>query len=234
MDMWIDGLFNNSFEFVVTIRVLLALILGFVLGFERELYKRPAGLRTHILVCVASCLIMLVSMYGFGGDSDPARLAAQVVSGIGFLGAGAIIRGDGDKDIKGITTAATIWMSAMLGLACGNGFYFGAILTTVLTMMILTIFRKFEVRMVNSSKYKSRAFIIIKMQEDIMANLRNFLMECNLLVSDIDSRVIKLDKVSAMRIVITFERDTNLNSLYDFIDKVDKAYSPLELRLSHE
>ena len=153
MDNWIDSFLNNNLELMILVRILLALVLGFALGFERELYKRPAGLRTHVLVCVASCLIMLVSMYGFD-EGDPARLAAQVVSGIGFLGAGAILRGD--KDIKGITTAATIWMSAMLGLACGNGFYFGSVLVTVFTMIILTIFRRFETRMAASSKYKSK------------------------------------------------------------------------------
>ena len=174
MDAWIDSFLNNSLELVILVRIVLSVALGFVLGFERELYKRPAGLRTHILVCVASCLIMLVSMYGFDGG-DPARLAAQVVSGIGFLGAGAIIRGD--KDIKGITTAATIWMSAMIGLACGNGFYFGAIVVTVCALIILTIFRGFETRMAASSKYKSKVFMVIKEQEDLMINIRDYLQE---------------------------------------------------------
>ena len=125
MDAWIDSFLGNSAELTVLFRVALAIVLGFVLGIERELYKRPAGLRTHILVCIASCLIMMVSIYGFD-EGDPARLAAQVVSGVGFLGAGAIMREDKGNSIKGITTAATIWMSAMIGLSCGNGFYFGA------------------------------------------------------------------------------------------------------------
>ena len=121
MDAWIDSYLNDYMELMISVRVVLAILLGFVLGIEREMYKRPAGLRTHILVCIASCLIMLVSMYGFD-SGDPARVAAQVVSGVGFLGAGAIMREDKGNGIKGITTAATIWMSAMIGLACGNGF----------------------------------------------------------------------------------------------------------------
>jgi len=184
-----------------------------------------------VLVCIASCLIMLVSMYGFEGG-DPARLAAQVVSGIGFLGAGAIIRGD--KDIKGITTAATIWMSAMLGLSCGNGFYFGAILVTICSLIILTIFRRFETKMAASSKYKSKVYMVLKEEEELMINIRNYLQECNLLVSDIDTKKITFEKSKAMKIIITFERDSSLNNLYDFIDKVEKNHGSLEVKLSHE
>ncbi len=232
MDAWIDSFLDNSFELLVLVRILLSFLLGFILGFERELYKRPAGLRTHILVCMASCLIMLVSMYGFGEKGDPSRLAAQVVSGIGFLGAGAIIRGD--KDIKGITTAATIWMSAMIGLACGNGFYFGAILCAVGTLGILTVFRRFEMRMAASSKYKSKVFFTIDFGDDAMENIRGYLKECNLLISDINSKVSIVDDKKVMKVTITFERDCSLDSLYEFVDKVEKEYSPVELKLSHE
>jgi len=231
MDAWIDSFLNNSQELIILFRIALSVALGFVLGIERELYKSPAGLRTHVLVCIASCLIMLVSMYGFEGG-DPARLAAQVVSGIGFLGAGAIIRGD--KDIKGITTAATIWMSAMLGLSCGNGFYFGAILVTICSLIILTIFRRFETKMAASSKYKSKVYMVLKEEEELMINIRNYLQECNLLVSDIDTKKITFEKSKAMKIIITFERDSSLNNLYDFIDKVEKNHGSLEVKLSHE
>jgi len=230
MDAWIDSFLNNSLELIVLVRIVLATILGFVLGYERELYKRPAGLRTHILVCIASCLIMLVSIYGF--KDDPARLAAQVVSGIGFLGAGAIIRGD--KDIKGITTAATIWMSAMIGLACGNGFYFGAILVTVCGLIILTIFRGIETRIASSSKYKSKVFMVIEEQDDLMANIRDYLRKNNLLISDMDAKTSMLNNRKVVKISITFERDSSLNSMYEFVDEVEKNYKPVEIKLSHE
>ena len=230
VDAWINSFLNNQ-ELIILFRIALAVALGFVLGIERELYKRPAGLRTHVLVCMASCLIMLVSMYGFEGG-DPARLAAQVVSGIGFLGAGAILRSE--KDIKGITTAATIWMSAMLGLACGNGFYFGAILVTIFSLIILTIFRSFETKMAASSKYKSKVYMVLKDEEQLILNIKNYLQECNLTVSDIDTKKVSFEKKSAMKIVITFDRDSNLNSLYDFIDRVEKNHGSLEVKLSHE
>lgn len=231
MDARIDSFLGNNYELTILFRIILAVGLSFVLGFERELYKRPAGLRTHILVCVASCLIMLVSMYGFE-EGDPARLASQVVSGIGFLGAGAIIRGD--KDIKGITTAATVWMSAMIGLACGNGFYFGAILVTVCALVILTIFRGIETKIAESSKYNSKVFLILKDQEDLMINIRNYIKDSNLVVSDIDTKLITVDKVKAMKIAITFERESSLDALYSFVDKVEKNYKPIEVKLSHE
>lgn len=231
MDAWIDTQLSFSMELLITVRVLLAVILGFVLGFERELFKRSAGLRTHILVCIASCLIMLVSIYGFEG-SDPARLAAQAVSGIGFLGAGAIIKGD--KGITGITTAATIWMSAMIGLSCGNGFYFGAILTTVCSLIILTVLRRVEHNLTFSRKYKAKVLLVVKNEENIMEQIRECLKEGNLLTDDIDYKIVSFEKNKALKINITFERDTNVDSLYSFISKVESKFTMFESKLSHE
>lgn len=233
MDAWLDSLLNSSMELTVLFRVALAVVLGFVLGIERELYKRPAGLRTHILVCIASCLIMMVSIYGFDG-ADPARLAAQVVSGVGFLGAGAIMREDKGSGIKGITTAATIWMSAMIGLSCGNGFYFGAIVVTFSALIILTILRNFETKIAASSKYKSRVFMILKEKENMMINVREYLKEVNLQVSDIDTRTVSFDGEGAIKVSITFERNSNINDLYEFINKIEKNYEIFEIKLSHE
>lgn len=233
MDTWIDSFLDGYIELVILVRVLLAIVLGFVLGLEREMYKRPAGLRTHILVCIASCLIMLVSMYGFD-SGDPARVAAQVVSGVGFLGAGAIMREDKGNGIKGITTAATIWMSAMIGLSCGNGFYFGAILVTFCALIILTILRRFESKIAASSKYKSKVFLTVRFQETVINNVRKILQECNLQVSDLESKKIAVNKESAIRIIVTFEKDSSIDSLYEFVEKVENQYSPIELKLSHE
>lgn len=233
MDAWLDSFLNGSIELTVLFRVALSVVLGFILGLERELYKRPAGLRTHILVCIASCLIMMVSVYGFD-EGDPARLAAQVVSGVGFLGAGAIMREDKGNGIKGITTAATIWMSAMIGLACGNGFYFGAVVVTVSALVILTILRNFETKIAASSKYKSKVFMILKDTEDLMVGVRSFLQEGNLQISDIDTKIVNFDGEKAMRISITFERNSSLNSLYEFVDKIEKNYETLQIKLSYE
>ena len=126
------------------LRLSIAGALGGAVGFERELRDREAGIRTHLLVSMGSALFTIVSAYGFheflvGGGTivraDPTRIAAQIVTGIGFLGAGAIIR-DG-LSVRGLTTAATLWLVAGVGMACGAGYYWPAVAATVLTIVAL-------------------------------------------------------------------------------------------------
>lgn len=128
-------------------RLVLASILSGIIGFEREAHGRAAGLRTHILVCVGSSLIMITSLYVFEvyagrGSLDPGRIAANVVTGIGFLGAGTIIRSG--SSVMGLTTAASIWAVAGIGLAVGCGFYTGAISATIIILAVLMLLRKVE------------------------------------------------------------------------------------------
>lgn len=117
----------------IILRLVLSVILGGIIGFERGRAGRPAGLRTHILVCLGSCLAMMTNQYVFQyyKVSDPTRMAAQVISGIGFLGVGTIIV-TGKHQVKGLTTAAGLWASACMGLAIGIGFYKAAIVACVL------------------------------------------------------------------------------------------------------
>ncbi len=128
----------------VLLRLSLAAVLGGAVGFERELRDREAGLRTHLLVSVGSALFTIVSAYGFrdfltGNEpvirADPTRIAAQIVTGIGFLGAGAIIRQG--LSVRGLTTAATLWVVAAIGLTAGAGYYSAAVITTVLALVTL-------------------------------------------------------------------------------------------------
>ncbi|MGI6703224.1 MAG: MgtC/SapB family protein [Clostridia bacterium] len=138
----------------ILLRILLAFILSSVIGMEREFGNQAAGLRTHILVCVGSTLVMLVSFHlfeAYGGQTsmDPARLGAQVISGIGFLGAGTIMK-EG-ASIRGLTTAAGLWVVACIGLAVGAGFYFGAFLVTIVIVITLTIVNRLDKR-INKSK----------------------------------------------------------------------------------
>src|SRR5216110_4065643 len=134
-------------------RVALAAALGAVLGLERELREREAGLRTHLLVSVGSALFTIVSAYGFrefltSGQSviraDPTRIAAQIVTGIGFLGAGAIIRQG--LSVRGLTTAASLWVVAAIGMASGAGYYSGAVIATVVVLVSLWPLRIFAHR----------------------------------------------------------------------------------------
>jgi len=131
----------------IIMRLVLSVILSGLIGLERQIHRRTAGLRTHILVSLGSCLIMLTSLYIFAiykneVPLDPARIAAGVITGIGFLGAGAIIRDRGG--VKGLTTAASLWVVAGIGLATGCGFYKAALFTTVLALLTLFFLRYVE------------------------------------------------------------------------------------------
>lgn len=140
----------------IAIRLVLSLVLGGLIGLERESHGRPAGFRTHILVSVGSTLAMLISAYAFGDvlnpgrNGDPGRIAAQVVSGIGFLGAGTILR-EG-ATIRGLTTAASLWTVAIIGLGVGAGAYFPAFIATLLVAMTLIFLNKIEWSYLNSKQ----------------------------------------------------------------------------------
>lgn len=119
-------------------RIVVAGLLGGVIGAEREYRAKIAGTRTHLLVAVGSALMMIVSRYGFDGQGDPSRVAAQIVSGIGFLGAGAIIVNR--RAIHGLTTAAGIWVSAGIGMAVASGMYAIGVATTAISLISLELF----------------------------------------------------------------------------------------------
>ena len=139
----------------VITRLVLSVFLGGLIGLERQLHRRYAGLRTHILVSLGSCLIMLTSLYVFAiyidkVPLDPGRLAAGVITGIGFLGAGTIIR---DREgVRGLTTAASLWLVAGIGLATGIGFYIASLVTTALALMVLFLLRFIERLFFDKSK----------------------------------------------------------------------------------
>ena len=127
-----------SIELEMILRLLLAAALGAVIGYQRERAGKAAGLRTHILICAGAALFTVVSLYGFGAAADPARVAAGIVAGIGFLGAGAIIRRE-EGIVEGLTTAATIWAVAAIGLAAGAGLYIVAAVTTAVILIVLLL-----------------------------------------------------------------------------------------------
>jgi putative Mg2+ transporter-C (MgtC) family protein len=133
----------------ILIRMVIAVVLGGLVGMEREWHNHAAGFRTHILVCLGSATIMLLSIYGFSEfanetnvRTDPARLAAQVISGIGFLGAGAIMRNG--SVISGLTTAASVWVVAAIGLCVGAGFLYAAFFATLIALISLFLLNKWE------------------------------------------------------------------------------------------
>jgi putative Mg2+ transporter-C (MgtC) family protein len=151
----------------MTFRIIFAAILCGLIGFEREIKRHPAGFRTHLLVGVGSCIMMLLSLYGFDPylekyDTirfDPARIPSYVISGIGFLGAGTIlVKG---ATVRGLTTAASIWVVAGIGLISGIGMYAPAILTTIVVLLSLNFLNRFEMKMFKVSE-EAHLEIIVK------------------------------------------------------------------------
>ncbi len=111
----------SNIQWEMVIRLVIAAFLGAVIGYERARAKKPAGIRTHLLVCMGAALFTVISIWGFAGNADPSRIAAGVVVGVGFLGAGTILRQE--RGVAGLTTAATIWAVAAIGVAIGTGLY---------------------------------------------------------------------------------------------------------------
>jgi putative Mg2+ transporter-C (MgtC) family protein len=140
--------FNLFPSWIVLVRLAFAVLAGFFIGLDRERHSQPAGLRTHMVISLGACLMMVISLYipteyiKKGFSSDPTRLAAQVISGIGFLGAGAIFRFG--LNVKGLTTAASIWTTSGIGLCFGAGYYFLGTISTVFLIIILYVFDKLE------------------------------------------------------------------------------------------
>src|SRR5574344_537332 len=141
----------GSFDYNIFLRIITAIFLGFFIGLEREMTNKYAGLRTNILVCLGACIFTIISIYGFPaihvtasdfGTRDTARVAAQVVTGIGFVGGGAVLRHG--ATILGLTTAATLWIAASIGMACGAGMYGLATVSTFLALTVLVSVRFFE------------------------------------------------------------------------------------------
>lgn len=149
----------------VLLRLLLASFFGALIGLERERKHWAAGLRTHMMVCVGASLVMIVSAFGFRDilgtanvTLDPSRVAAQVVSGIGFIGAGAILFSR-QETIRGLTTASSIWVVAAIGLAVGGGLYFAASATTVIALIILWVLNSLEIDFFRKSGQKELKII---------------------------------------------------------------------------
>lgn len=150
----------------VIVRVILAAVIGGVIGAERGLHRRAAGMRTHMLVCLGSALTTLIGVYNLQvlgvTWADPMRIGAQVVSGVGFLGAGTIMLKKGSSQIRGLTTAAGVWATAIIGLAVGAGFYLGAIIATVSVVMAFTVVSTLEEKM---SAKRQRLFIYLEISD---------------------------------------------------------------------
>lgn len=184
----------------LTIRLVLSLVLGGIIGLERETTNKPAGFRTHILVCMGSAVIMLTSIFIFSQfqgktNVDPTRIPAQVVSGIGFLGAGTIIR-EG-ASVKGLTTAASLWAVSAIGLAIGAGFYYGATLATFMMLLTLVTFNKLD-QLILKNRFLQMLFVVIDDSPGQLGKIGSCLGEMNISI-----RNIKMESLDENRLMIT-------------------------------
>jgi putative Mg2+ transporter-C (MgtC) family protein len=209
----------------ITWRLFLAALLGGIVGWERERHNHPAGFRTHILVSLGSALIMLISIYGFTDYMDesqvrfdPARLSAQVVSGIGFLGAGTIMRHR--ASVTGLTTAASLWVVSGIGLAVGTGFMFAAILTTVFALVSLELLTRMEKILIRKREF-CLLHILVTDEPGKLGQLASLIGEKGGSVRKVN---IEEDEESADMLEITFTvRLPQKLSLTELIDEMRKV-----------
>ncbi len=218
--MWIIHWLNSNYEFYISmiIRLALACLLGGIIGFEREHVHRPAGFRTHILVCVGSALVMITSeyiYYNFSShvNTDPARLGAQVISGIGFLGAGTIIK-EGIS-VKGLTTAASLWAVSCVGIAVGIGFYGGAFIATAFIFITLVVAKKTQSKM--AVKKSIRLYVHTQIKKGEVNQL-------SLIIQEMGVKIIKTDFISSERdgeMVLRFTLDPSMQvSVAEIIEAI--------------
>lgn len=186
----------------ITVRLLLALICGGILGIEREKKRRPAGLRTYMLVCVGAAFVMITNEYmSFKYEGvDPSRMGAQVISGIGFLGAGTIIV-TGRNRVKGLTTAAGLWAAACIGLAAGAGFYSGAVIGCLLIFIVMSLLYRLDSRVTLNAR-DIRLYIEFKEIVDIGKFMR-FAKEHGMYISEIDITKSRIGNDSGAAVLFT-------------------------------
>jgi len=205
---------NLKFFGTVLLRVLVAIILSSVIGYEREHTNRPAGMRTHVLVCVGSALVMATSEFisrATEGGIDVTRMGAQVVSGIGFLGAGTIIK-EG-INVRGLTTAASLWVISCVGIAVGAGFYSGAIASTILIFIVLEFMRK-----ILHVRTKSRTiYVSMTSLDEALALVNNEFKKYSVGVVNSEISIRQIDEAKMIRIRATMPNDDRL-----FMSAIDK------------
>ncbi len=198
----------------------LSALLGGVVGFERELHYQSAGLRTHMVVALGSCLIMMVSIHMgdlSAGKSDPGRIAAQVVAGVGFLGAGAIMRSG--LSVRGLTTAACLWTVAGMGLAVGSGYWRAAIMTTLMVLVATYVFQKLEIRLTRG-RYLRKFVVQGRESTALVAALEGILQQSGSTVREIDIQRNIVEKRMTVSITASCPEDHD-------VDKLSRAFSVL-------
>lgn len=214
----------------ILMRVFSACMLGFAIGLEREMTNKYAGLRTNILVCLGACLFTIISIYGFptvvtdehaNGIRDTARVAAQVVTGIGFIGGGTVLRHG--ATVFGLTTAATLWMVASIGMACGAGQYLIAVVSTIISILILVSVRVFEKSMlIKSTKNTRRLTVNLTCPTDSADSIYEFIIEKYTKLFEITKKIQKPDNErTKINVVIEVVGRNPIESTYKVFNKIE-------------
>jgi putative Mg2+ transporter-C (MgtC) family protein len=226
----------SALNYAIVQKISIAILFGFSIGLERELTNKFAGLRTHILVCLGSTVFTILSIYVFpqiyahgnqAAFGDPARIAAQILTGIGFIGAGTVLRNG--PSVFGLTTAATLWTTASIGMATGAGEFFLAGMTTLLTVIVLTSIRAFEHLVLKKFTFKSakiKATIILKPE-----NTTYFIDEINKIMPNIcefksekSERDCDFDKITIVFCMYTQNPIKELNEKIKSITEIETIH----------
>ena len=222
---------------LILLSFVMTLLLSGLIGFEREYHGHSAGLRTHVLIAIGACAIMVLSIYGFGywdsiylengASRDPSRLAAQAITGIGFLGAGTIIQTG--MNIKGLTTAATIWVAMGIGLACGCGSFLVAILVAVLSFFVLIGLNRLEAF---AAKKNPFLVIVVPQNQAILGMLLPIAKRLGLTVEETISEMTVYQETIALRVIVKCGR-VRPEVLSAFVDEIRASIHPLGLRVNN-
>ena len=233
-------MFETSFDtdLIILFRVTLAVILAFIPGIERELTGKFAGLRTHILVCVGACVFTVISIYGFQvtihtpgviTQNDPARIAAQIITGIGFIGAGTVMRHG--SSVSGITTAATLWVCAAIGMCCGCGEYLTAIITSLATLLVLIVVRKLEKEFLSKKKMSYTLYEI---------NISSPINQCDSIQNIFENNFHKIYKfnkkilnTNELHFCACISSKKSIKEIYEIFNKIENIDS-IEIRERYE
>lgn len=211
----------------------MSLIFGGIIGLERSRKNRPAGFRTYMLVCLSSTLVMMTNQYilSWYGGTDPARLGAQVISGIGFLGAGTIIV-TSRSQVRGLTTAAGLWAAACLGLAIGIGFYEGAVISAIVIILIMTFFKRIDNFLVSTNR--NMTIYVSFPSIESFDNFIDFCKKLNIKITDIEinkntNEGLNESGILAIMYLESKKRSSHINvikdlSVFDGLNHIEELY----------
>lgn len=212
---------------LIVISLFLATLFGGILGYQREVNGHAAGFRTHVLISLGSALIMILSIYGVPGQAtrDPMRLAAAGVTGVGFLGAGSIIKNG--VTVKGLTTSATIWVTMAIGMSCGAGYFVVGTLTTIIALTALIIFKHIENW---ASRKSTNIMIVVEPDCPIFKDLIALLEKYEISYKDFDTSLVEVNGKQVLRIHFKCI-EKNKGSIYNLIEEFKYKVNPIDITI---